>query len=462
MIDSPPSAAQTGAWTRKPLPNSKAAKRASRFSAYSEQQAYFTAVTKGRLTRRLDRVLEIAIAMFLYGWVYTEAVGTTQITSLGFYTLHSIDAPIVVVAIYCFFSIKYIIKVKPSFLLVFTIPCFILIFNSFTGIMRSSAQALLEMRYWYTLAFIPLAAILTPQPRTILFRCRRYAIHASFALALLVYLRLAIGPDFLYMNSTLANNVNDGGRGLSSQGATSLLMGFWLTFLQPSPPNMRRRIKTYALRLFLIAGLFLSKQGTSSIAAGLTLLIYAAVAYRPLRPVGLLALPITAIASPLILPIILERIFGAAFLAHRSDNLQTRELVWTGFSRLFDAQSPLIKAIGWPLGQMPIFTIHIGGINLPWTSSLHSMYFGGLKSMGYVGMAFLVLAIFLLLIKNVYDFSSRKVEISLIMAMSVLTLFISFYSYEANSPIAMILIWPILAARMPSTHRLPPRMSRKT
>jgi hypothetical protein len=398
--------------------------------------------------RSMDRMLEFAIAGLLYGWAVKETIGTTQIVGLGFYTFHIIDIPIAMLALYCAASIKYITQVKPSYLLLFLVPSTILFANSILGLTYKSAQALLDIRYWYALVFVPLAAILCPEPALLLTRCRRYAIHAAVFMTMLVYLRLATTPNLFFVIDIAAGDVNDGGRGLSSQGATSVLVSFWLTFIQPAPATMRDKLRINALRAFLLSGVALSLQGTTSIAAALTLAIFVATGYRPLRLPGIVILPIFALVCPLVLPSLLDLVFGAEFVAHRLDNELTRKLIWQAFSRLFDGQSLLIRVFGWPFGQMPTLSIHYRGASTPWFGSIHNMYLGGLRGMGYAGNVTLLFAMFVLLVRYLYTFMRQDAQGYLIMSFIMITILISFYSYEATEPIALAMLWPILAARI--------------
>jgi O-antigen ligase len=310
------------------------------------------------------------------------------------------------------------------------------------------------MRYWYPLALVPIAAVLCPEPALLFTRCRRYAIQAGVILALLVFLRLATKPSLFFITAVVDGDVNDGGRGLSSQGATSVLVSLWLTYVCPAAVTLNEKLRRAALRFFLASAVVFSLQGTTGIAAGLTFVIFIAVAYRPLRLFGIVFLPLFALAAPLILPWLLTSVFGAQFIAHRLDNETTRKLIWAAFMGRYEAANLFTQLFGWPFGGMPTLMIHFRGVTRPWMASIHSMYIGGLQGLGFVGNAVLVCSMLALLVRFLNGFLKHDYRSYLIMAIIIITLLISFYSYEATAPIAAALLWPILAARVRPATRI--------
>ena len=390
-------------------------------------------------------LIPISIATLLISMVINETIGTTQIVSFGFYTLHTIDISVALFSFYIVSNLSNIIKFRNIYQYLIMLFFIIVLINFIRGMLQSTGPALLQARFFLPLALVPMAACLVRNPDLTIEKNIRYGVWAGIVLSTLVLLRSTLKTDLFIITNIDASQLNDGGRGISAQGAMGILGAFWLTFVRSTKD--KTYLKIWTTRIFLITGLFASLQGTVILATTVTILLYAVIGNSRTRAIGLLYLFIICPAIFIINYYVADVYTTGDFMRHRLDNMATRNSVWSSFWDLFSSSPLYIKLLGWPFGGFPEINVNINGSSVIWINSLHSMYFSGLKIAGYLSIPTLFLALFILAVKSIFLYMATAKKSYLICNLIITSCFLYFGSYEAGSGVALVIFWAILIQR---------------
>ncbi len=156
--------------------------------------------------------------------------------------------------------------------------------------------------------------------------------------------------------------------------------------------------------VLLVAEAF-SGQGTATIATIVMLLIVAMLERGALRGLrAILVLLILVLAMGVALTISFDDFANAASgswnLSRRSGTFAARQEIWAELMRRFP-QLPLFDQLfGLPAGQQPTLVVYLSKRQAVWSMSIHSMYYGALPMMGYVGLIAYVSLLLLLFLKT--------------------------------------------------------------
>lgn len=334
-----------------------------------------------------DRLTMGALWLLLAGAVIFEFQGQSSLVSLGFYTLHVVDpAPVVALA-----AIVANLAARrpdwPGYALPVVAILGLTIVNLLRGLAIQPDLAAQWARANIAIGlFLMLAVTMRPIPAVM--RAMRLALLvAAVVLSILAVLRLAIRLDlFLTVEGPNLMVIYDH-RPLTGQGAFVITFAGLLLF---SEALHRGRFILDARTLgaaLLPAVVLVSRQGTASIAllAGLATIFYLQRdSTRRLRfGLGIALLLIVAALLLIFLPSLLD----TQNFASRAGNLDMRRQIWSSLMALWPYQPSLVRYFGFPAGQQPVLTVFVDGIYQTWPYSMHSMYYGSLSAMGYLGAA---------------------------------------------------------------------------
>jgi len=267
---------------------------------------------------------------------------------------------------------------------------------------ENSASALLWARVTLGIGgILPLGTVCSSTP-AMLAMFRRALLTAGVLIAGLTFLRLVFGPQLFMTIGTVDEviGVNDGNRPLQVTSAFMLAMGTTLLCSELIRKGLNRGWPQAGLLLVLLAALFASGQGTAALAT-LTMLLLVIVfergGYRlargSLATVGLVVLAILFIASGLDM----ENLqVGNWNLAKRGGTYKGRVAIWDGLKKVWPTLPLNEQLFGMPGGQMPYLVVTNWKMPAVWYGSIHSMYYGALPIMGYVGLTAYVLMFVLL------------------------------------------------------------------
>ena len=353
-----------------------------------------------KLASDLKWVLWTAAAA-LWSALYQDVVGHTTITFIGSYNL-TVAEPVLALAIVSFVLLLH--RRKP-FRDVFALLslCFVAIagVDLFRGLLVEPFPAIVSLRTTGAPSAFLLIAVYLPRDEVLLRKISSHFVAVATLLSLLLCARLVFGPDlFLQTTFERIDEINDGGRALSAQGA--LFIGVGAILLMSRLLRARRHVQKwpmYAILALLLCALILTRQATAIAASVTGMAIVFALArgvgsWQPLRFLAAACVAGTAILLYLVTPNIASPQYLASVLPdfiagdtfQRAANLGTRQLVWQGLLVDFPTWSALSQGIGLPAGVRPtIFVERWGGVF--WEVGLHSMYFGTLASAGVLGLA---------------------------------------------------------------------------
>jgi hypothetical protein len=409
------------------------------------------------MNRIAERLTVWSLWLLMLANVGTEVLGQTQLISFGFYTLHIVD-PAVVLSFIAWAA--YQTKRPPGGGILIAPVLFIAVLvmmNFARGMAVDSNLALLNARQSLATASLLMLALtcdLSPRLRATFSQC---LIVSASLVALLGLIRFQFGPGLFMTNLVEADQINDGGRVLSAFGAFNIALAATLLFSELLRGGVLRSPLRAVLFACLVAMEVATGQGTATLAM-LTMLVTVLIlergAFRGLRAAG--AVFLLVIAAAVWFGGGVEELLGSGTLgsfdvAKRSHNLETREAVWAALKVGFAQQSLFDQLFGMPAGQLPPILVALFKKVYYWTLSIHSMYYGSLPMMGYVGMAayiFLLVTVSVGTLVDVLRRASRAAP-AYSFAMCVGTAALS-YSYEVRNASLLglfIAIWWYRAAR---------------
>lgn len=348
-------------------------------------------MSRTRLLRD-ERLTAWSIWSLLLATVMAEVLGQTQLVSLGFYTLHIVDPPVVIAFIACGFCLA---KRRPSGGVVIwsgLIVAGLIIINFLRGMVTDPAMALLWARANLATAALLLLVSVCPVTGNVERAFRSALITSGGILAALTLLRLVFGPALFMLNPVAdADMINDGGRALQATGA--FVLGLSATLLLSDVIRTRgfRALGKLSLLVIYIVMEIASGQGSASAALAAMLTVVFMIEHGVLRGTRAVLGGIGTVILLGVLVIGANRIFqsqGGVFdLAHRSGNLETRETIWAALKVGFAQESLFNQLFGLQGGQLPEMMVFLSGHLFEWQLAAHSMYYGSLPLMGYVGLS---------------------------------------------------------------------------
>ncbi|WP_380784386.1 hypothetical protein [Sphingomonas sp. R86520] len=320
-----------------------------------------------------------------------EVLGQSMLVSFGFYTLHVVDPPVLMAIASTFIGLNYRRPRGGLILIPILLIAVIIIINLVRGLQANPAVALLWARVNMATGFLCLMATICPATHAVHAAIRKALVTTGIMVAVLGVARLLSSPD-LFMTASYASvdDVNDGGRILTTHGGFH--MGLAATLMLSDV--LRRGVNKspwQLLALFILVSVELaSGQGTSTLAMFAMLTVVLTLERGSLSGTRLViggALLLAGIGSWVtIRSIDLTGIHIAGFdLGHRSDNLETREAIWSSLMRAWPKLDLYDQLFGLPGGQIPYLLVYRSNVLNQWTLQMHSMYYGALNIMGYVG-----------------------------------------------------------------------------
>lgn len=332
----------------------------------------------------------------MLGGLLREVLGQTELFRFGFYTLHVVDVP-VALTIFAWGACqaRTLPKLNLISFVTYAISVLLLI-NLVRGFALSGAAALLWARINIEAGALLLLAVTCRANETVCRSFRRAIVWCSIGIAMLVAARIVLGPSLFMLNTSEISNadINDGGRAITATGAFTLSLAVVLLLSEAIQRRVGGSTGRLVLALTLSAAEIASGQGTATIALLVMLAVIIAFSPGPLRSVRLASVAIlvliTGVSAALFAGVAPSGSVAGFDLARRSGNLATRENVWAGLMSYF-ADLPLVnQLIGLPAGVQPYIIVTVWSEPRVWTNAIHSMYYGSLPIMGYVGLSLFV------------------------------------------------------------------------
>jgi hypothetical protein len=388
--------------------------------------------------RLADQLTVWAVWTLMLAGVANEVLGQTALIGFGFYTFHVVDPAVVLTFLaWSFYQTERAptggLVVAPVLLV-----GLLLIVNFGRGITGNSASALLWARGTLEIGgLLLLGTVCSPTPamRAVF---RRALLTAGFLIAGLTFLRVIFGPQLFMTIGPVEEGIgiNDGGRPLQATGAFILGMSATLLCSEVIRKGLNRGWPQAGMMLVLLFALFASGQGTATLATVAMLMIVTVferggyrMARGSLAVMGLVAITIVLIASGFDM----ENIkIGNWDLARRSGTYEGRLAIWSGLKKVWPTMPLSTQMFGMPGGEMPYLIVTNWKMPAVWTGSIHSMYYGAIPMMGYLGLVAYVAVLVLLTVgslRNVLRRHSPSLTPAYPLAFCVGTVILAF-SYE--------------------------------
>lgn len=390
--------------------------------------------------------------------VAREILGQSELVSLGFYTFHVIDPPV-------FMSLIAVIAnlaVGRLTWRIYTLPILVIagliLLNFMRGVVSDPGHALLWSRSYCGIATLLFLSISARPSRRILAVIQRSLVLTSVALLLLFSLRLGTRPNLFMLSITDVSEINDGGRCLSVFGTFLMLLTALFTISQ----QLRRGRLTISLRSFLAVvlpvAIPLTGQGTATIATAISILCIILLERGPGRGFRI-GMGLFVVASALLLSQAanMETFSSSQSMGRRLNNLEIRQKVWDALSADWPRRSYVTQIIGLPGGESPRLIVYAQKAYREWTANMHSMYYGALPLMGYMGLVCYLFLLMALTILSLAGILRRGAVIPSYVFATCVAVWILSYSYEirSDSLFALILVIFVLRERAGSIVRAP-------
>jgi hypothetical protein len=404
-----------------------------------------------------DRLTIWAIWLLLLGGgIVREVLGQTEVFSFGFYTLHSVDPGIFIAGCAALLHLAHRRLAWHLYTIPVLLMASLILLNFIRGVGSDPSDALLWFRANGGIATMLVLAICMRPTLPVIRALRKALLVCALGLIVLIALRLVGGPTLFMTSGVSVAEANDGGRPLSAFGAFLLVLASTLAL---SELIARRRIAldwrtiyAFALPLAVVATLQVTV-GLAELTAVATLLCLQHGQPRWLR-LGFGALLVAAVGLLLSFPSVTNN----AMLVHRTENLDTRRQVWDALTTLWSRLPLSTQLLGYPAGELPNLYVFSHGSYRPWEQSIHSMYYGSLPMMGYIGLiAYLAFLIILSLECLIGALRKHNPLSTVPLACCVATAVLS-YSYEVRSEALIgffIAIWWLRASAARMTARVP-------
>lgn len=402
---------------------------------------------RGQTKDRADELTIWSIRLLIGGALVREALGQSKILVIGSYDVHSLD-PAVVVALLA--AAAHLAKRRLDWR-PYTIPILIIAgligINFLRGIISDPGPALLSVRANASIATMLVLAVSMRTTATVMQSARHALLLCCIGLGVLVLLRLATYPSLFMTVDRPDAMINDGGRPLSAQGSFLMVLASGIVTAQIL--QRRRLVMDYMTAAAAILPLLvlLTRQGTASLAefAVLATVIVLQRGHSQGRRLLWAGLAVPAVFALLawVLPIFLD---SEDFL-RRTKNIGTRQEIWRSLMASWPGESLFVQLFGYPAGQQPMLMVLWSDGYRDWTNSIHSMYFGALPIMGYLG-AIAYVSMLIMLIGTALKGTLRKqnplpaTPLALCLATAVLSC-----SYEMRNDALIALLFAIAMLR---------------
>ena len=413
-----------------------------------------------------DRTTIWAIWALVLCGVIREALGQTLIASFGFYSLHIIDPPVFL----AFLAIGANLIDRPFAKASYTLPILviatIILVNFGRGMEQNSALALLWFRSTAAIVVILLLALVA-KPETAHRTMRNSLRVGAVLLSILLIFRIPFGYSFLMTRAQEDGILVNEGRLLSVVGAFLMLIALSISLSEV----LRSKRLRMNFDLFLVIALpiiiKLTGQGTVMIAMIVSMAVIFILERGPYQiPRFFLGCAVGVIA------LLAQVAFGSllslgeddAFLAQRAGNLHTRQIVWDALMETWPTQSATNQFFGIPGGSSLDIFVNLNYNYGLWRNSVHSMYYGSLPIMGYVGLFFYIALLAILLticFAKLFTSSRKRILPSSALACCIITIILS-YSYEIRNEEVLALFWPVILLRGLNSRTMPQTMSSST
>jgi hypothetical protein len=351
--------------------------------------------TGSAMIRLADRLAIAAIWSLLLAGVVRETMGHTQLLSLGFYTLHIVDIPVVLTFLAW---ALYQTQRPPSggFVIVpVLVIAALLLINFARGMMVDPAQALLWARGSLEIAGLLLLAITCSLTRPIFNAFRRALVVSAGLLMILVVLRYIFGVALFMTIEAGEVGFNDGNRPVSAVGAYLIGLAIALLVSDVVRDGINRAYMKAGLASLLLAAEVSTGQATGAIATILMVSAVLMLERSSLRKMRMLLAVAGVVALAVALAAGLLDVSGAESgnwdLTKRSNTFQARQNIWEALMQVFPTLPVGTQLFGLPGGQIPFIVVTMWKDPRIWTFSIHSMYYGSLPMMGYLGLVALTL-----------------------------------------------------------------------
>lgn len=424
------------------------------FAFRSKRHPLETKLTGTGILDAPDQLTIAAIWLLLLSGVFQEFLGQSELFSIGSYSFHSTD-PAIIISLLAVIS-KLSRGVWPrsiAYWPVLVISALFLI-NTMRGFFEESHSAFLWFRTNGAIFTMLLLSITVTPSSAIISSTRQALLFSSIILSALTLLRLATFPTLFMISGVSDAEANDGGRALSSAG--TYIMVITSALITSEVLGRSRlifdRLTAFAMALPIL--IILTGQATAAVAE--VAMIAAVFLCRPGKRrsarvlfaiVGIIPFALLALE---IYPLIAEH----EDVLRRMGTYGARHELWGALFDLWPRMPVGTQLFGLPGGQYPELVVYLSGSYRVWEFSLHSMYFGTIPMIGYLGSfayAFLIIILFAkslrLLLLPIRTISTAP--LALCLATAVLS-----YSYELRGSWLIGLFLCILLLRQ-STHPLP-------
>lgn len=332
-----------------------------------------------------DSLTALTIWLLLAGGVVREVLGQTEIVSFGSYSLHSIDPCLFTAMLAMLGHVLHRQRGWPLYTVPILVMSGLIAFNFIRGLATDFATALLWFRAnGGIVLLLLLAGFMRPSAR-IMRTARNALLVCAVALGVLVLLRLATYPSLFMALDVSDAEVNDGGRALSAQGTFLMVLASGLVTTEILQRGRFRWNPLTLLAIALPVLILLTRQGTAIIAEFFVLAIVIFLQPGKSQSGRILLGGATLVALFGILAVSWSWLAGSEDVLRRSGTLEGRREVWAALMDFWTRQSLSTQLFGLPGGQKPALHVFLSGGYREWLLSFHSMYYGALPMMGYIG-----------------------------------------------------------------------------
>lgn len=334
-----------------------------------------------------ERVTVWGILILIAAAVIGEFLGQTLVFTTGWYSFHIIDPAVIMVGLAAAIQLlRGRLVMDWLTVLGLGIVC-VLLLNFVRGLASDPSAAFLAIRANGTTAFILAMAVAMRPSAAIMLTIRRALVFASLALGLLVLMRLATSPTLFMTFEIDPSNVNDGGRPLSVIGTFILALASIIVVSDLIRLGWKGAPHRLGLAIFLPLVSLLTAQGTANVAMLISVGALAMIERGPLRAprmaLGGLFVALGLAAAFLSRPYLV----AGDYIERRFENMGMRQMVWDSLWAKWESVPFWSQLIGLPAGQTPEIYIFANGQYRLWEYSIHSMYWGALPMIGYIGLA---------------------------------------------------------------------------
>ena len=408
------------------------------------------------------RLLVCTVWASLLTTLFKDIVGSDTIVFIGSYNLTIVE-PVLLMQAATLFQLarRRALRADITTWLLLGIAAIIFI-NLGRGIAHDLPSGLRSFRIQGAFALYLLIAAFAPRDETLLRQLRDALIVTALLLAVLVALRLVLGPQ-LFIRHLVGQvaTLNDGGRPVTADGALIIGAGLILA-ISRAIENVRdrfNRLAVFAIPVLLVA-LVLTAQATAIIASLAGAAIVAALHPSASRGSRILLVGTLTLAGGIAL-LALNGAFGRLPLGavpdyfqhnllRRASTFEFRRLIWAGLLRDYAHWSTFDQLFGLRNNDVPAILIPRGE-GYRWDASIHSMYYGALVFMGAVGLALYAALLGTVALRGCRRILGPRWSWTSFGGAIPLGLLVAFslfgYSYELRDEHAVLILIALIASR---------------